>query len=141
MLFLDSSSLVKLFSVEPGSDETRASAQSAELVAASRITYAECRAAIARGSAERRITAAEALHARQSFERIWAEVAVIELDGAVSVAAADLADRHGLRGMDAIQLASALWTRDSAERPIAFATWDDRLRRAAREEGLSLLPA
>ncbi|MDP9265910.1 MAG: type II toxin-antitoxin system VapC family toxin [Chloroflexota bacterium] len=124
--------------MEPGGEEARSSAESADLLSASRIAYAECRAAIAR--AGQRMSRSEALYGRQTFERIWAEMAIIELDAALSVVAGDLAERHALRGMDAIHLASALWMRDAAERALVFAAWDDRLRAAARGEGLALLP-
>lgn len=56
---------------------------------------------------------------------------VVELTRAVVAPSARLIARHGLRGYDAVQLCSALWT----GRPW-FSCFDLRLRVAARAEGL-----
>ena len=62
---------------------------------------------------------------------------VVELD---EVRAADLVFKHGLRGLDAIQLAGALSTREQAGgETFAFASFGLALNRAARSEGLTVL--
>lgn len=53
--------------------------------------------------------------------------------------AGDIAERHGIRGADAVHLATAMRLRERDE-PILFATWDVRLRAAAKREGLRTLP-
>ncbi|MFI5266354.1 MAG: type II toxin-antitoxin system VapC family toxin [Chloroflexota bacterium] len=60
------------------------------------------------------------------------------VDEALIRTAADLALRHGLRGYDAVQLASAIST--AARGPMTLATWDRHLSRAAKAEGLSVFP-
>jgi len=60
---------------------------------------------------------------------------VIELDGALAQSAGELAEAHGLRAGDAVQLASALLSRA----PV-LATWDVALARAATEAGLAVAP-
>lgn len=69
-----------------------------------------------------------------SLQREWDAVEAIDLDGSTSAQAASLAVRHGLRGMDAVQLASAVLLADVE--PVVV-TWDTALRRAAQAEGLA----
>lgn len=47
--------------------------------------------------------------------------------------------RHPLRAGDAIQLASALLLRRELAEPVTFAAYDDRLKAAARAEGLTVV--
>ena len=63
----------------------------------------------------------------------WVSVTTPDVDGVTSRRAGELAGRHGLRGMDAVHLASAMLL--AAADPI-FVTWDSDLRVAARAEGL-----
>ena len=60
---------------------------------------------------------------------------MIELDPALARSAGELAEVHGLRAGDAVQLASALLSRA----PV-LATWDAELRHAALEAGLAVAP-
>ncbi len=69
------------------------------------------------------------------LQREWDAVEALGVDGLTSDEAASLAVRHGLRGMDAIHLASAVLLVDVA--PIVV-TWDTSLRRAAETEGLAV---
>jgi predicted nucleic acid-binding protein len=74
------------------------------------------------------------------LERFQSESAfftVVEVDLRVAEDAAGLAISGGLRSLQAIHLAAALSLPSEA---LAFATWDRRLHRAAREGGLTLLP-
>ncbi|GBC95061.1 hypothetical protein HRbin16_00848 [bacterium HR16] len=56
--------------------------------------------------------------------------------------AMELAERHGLRGYDAIQLASALAVQQEltyyGAEPLVFVSADDELNRAAQAEGLRI---
>ncbi len=65
----------------------------------------------------------------------WEAVEAVVVDETIASAAGPLAVRHGLRGMDAIHLASALLVADA--RPVVV-TWDVELRRAASAEGLAV---
>ena len=50
--------------------------------------------------------------------------------------AGELAEEHSLRGYDAVNLASALATGDTA----TVISWDQNLRRGAIESGLAVAP-
>jgi len=60
---------------------------------------------------------------------------VVDLTAEVLSEAARLIERHGLRGLGAIPLCSALWIGQPS-----FACFDERLRDAAAAEGLRLAP-
>ncbi|HEV2250645.1 MAG TPA: type II toxin-antitoxin system VapC family toxin [Candidatus Limnocylindria bacterium] len=133
ILYLDTSALVKLVVQEPGSDAVDRLAAAAEYAVSSVIAYAECRSAIARAAKAERVDAATAV---RSLDRVWDAVQTLDVDLRLSARAGALAGRHLLRGVDALHLASAL---DIAtpEIPVAFATFDRGLARAARAERLS----
>lgn len=66
---------------------------------------------------------------------------VVPVSEAVVERSLDCVRRHRLRGADAIQLATALVTREADPAAGAMAVFDRRLRTAAGAEGLTLLPA
>jgi uncharacterized protein len=67
----------------------------------------------------------------------WPAFGVIEVDQQLVERAAELALRHELRSLDALHLASALVL---PQDDLTVAVWDARLHRAARAEGLELVP-
>jgi predicted nucleic acid-binding protein len=71
-------------------------------------------------------------------EADWPSFDVIEVDRALAEHAAKLALAAELRSLDALHLAAALVL---APEDLTLATWDTRLHRAAREQGLRTLPA
>ncbi len=52
--------------------------------------------------------------------------------------AAALADKHLIKSLDALQLASAVTLRDRVADSLLFSSWDDQLNSAAAAEGLAL---
>jgi predicted nucleic acid-binding protein len=133
-VYLDSSSFVKLYVEEPGSPEVRRIAASASLLATSSVAYPEIRAALARRRRERSLRAADVLRARAAFERDWGRVVAITVSDGLCQEAGELAERHALRGFDAIHLASfaELLRGLQGEDDVEFSSFDDRLNRAAR---------
>jgi predicted nucleic acid-binding protein len=61
---------------------------------------------------------------------------VLGVDLELAGEAGRLAEEHGLRGYDAVHLASALALKETT-----MVTWDGDLRAAAAREGLDLAPA
>jgi uncharacterized protein len=66
--------------------------------------------------------------------------AIVALAGAILEQAAELVAVHDLRASDAVQLACALSARAAEPELTDFACFDARLRRAAAERGLRLVP-
>ncbi len=136
ILYLDTSSLLKLFIGEPDSDAVRTLVNGAESSVTSRVAYAESRAALARAKSQQRLDDTSYIAALREFENRWDSMMVIELTGPNTRHAGDLAERHLLRGFDAIHLAAALVVRSRAPGPTAFSSADSQLRAAALKEGL-----
>lgn len=136
ILYLDTSSLIKLYVSEEGSAQVWQLVEASGLVATSVVAYAEARAALARHRRDRGITALEFERAKSDFERDWPNYLRIELTEPRYRHAGDLAERHGLRGFDSLHLASFLSLHPlSAEgEALIFSSFDERLNRAARAE-------
>jgi len=131
---------VKLLITEVGSDQVESAAAAARSLASSRIAQVESRAALARAHALGRLSAADRRRSLDILGRIWRDLQVSEFDEALSEDAGALVERHVLRGMDAIHLASALDLRRATSEPLGFATFDARLAAAAAREGLTVVP-
>jgi uncharacterized protein len=137
ILYADASSLIKLCVQEPGSTEVAASVTGARLVATSVIGYVEVRAALARARRTGRLAAAQFQQAVGAFEEFWPSLAAVDVSTVVISAAASLAEKHGLRTIDAVHLASALLVQDRSREPVSLSAWDNDLVAAAAGEGLS----
>lgn len=135
--YLDSSALVKMIVPEPGTGLVRGVWNRASERAASTVGYTELRAAAAAANRAGRIPARDVAQLPVNIDQVWSRVAVVAIDERLVRDASMLAERHGLRALDAIHLGSALRI---ASGPTAFVAFDTRLREAAAAEGLTVLP-
>lgn len=141
MLYLDTSSLAKLYVHEPGTDQVRGLVDDATVVATSRIAYAELRAALARRRRERTLTPRDFVAAKRAFEADWPRLVTIEVTAAICHDAGDLAEQYRLRGFDSVHLASfAEVLQGAREIDVRFSSFDDRLNRAARRLARGVSP-
>lgn len=109
-----------------------------DTVVASALARVEARAALARARRGRRLAARREREVWDRFGRMWETAAVVEVDPTLLAIATDLAAKHGLRGYDAVQLASGLRASDvTGDR--GFACLDAELNGAASAEGLTCL--
>jgi len=132
-LYLDTSSLVKLYVAEPGSDAVRRLVTQATVVATSGIAYPETRAALARRRRERALSPAAFATARRAFDEDWSRYLAVDVSASICRAAGDLTERHRLRGYDSVHLASYLEiVRRAGAAETRFSSYDERLNRAAR---------
>ena len=139
-LYLDTSALVKLYIDDEGSSTCRQAVVDARLVATSVVAYVEARAALARRRRERALSPSAHRGIIRSLDRDWGRYLRIEASEALIHEAASLAERHRLRGYDAIHLASAILLKNRLAEPVAFSSWDVALEAAARREGLGQIP-
>ena len=135
ILYLDTSALVKLYVDEPGRPAVTGQVDAAVAVATARVTYAEARAAFARKRREGGLDGKGLRQVVERFDGEWAAYTVIDVSEPLVRRAGSLAERHGLRGYDAVQLAAAIELRREGG-AVSFACFDDRLRHAARREKL-----
>jgi predicted nucleic acid-binding protein len=133
IVYLDTSSLVKLFVQESGSDQVHSLIAGAETTATSVIAYTEARSAFARRGREGALTKAEYELVRAAFDLKWANLLALDVTQAIARHAADLAELHGLRAFDGLHLAS--YRSIVAEAPdevVRFSSFDTKLSAAAR---------
>ncbi|MBI5480986.1 MAG: type II toxin-antitoxin system VapC family toxin [Deltaproteobacteria bacterium] len=136
ILYLDTSALVKLYVREAGAARVKTRVGQAPVVATSRVAYPEARAAFARRHHEGALAAADLARIAGDLDRDFGALAVIELAESLARSAGDLAERHALRGFDAIHLASALELGRLVGEPPLFLAFDARLAAAAALAGL-----
>ena len=132
-LYLDTSSLVKLYVAEPASDAVRRLVDQAAIVATSGIAYPETRAALARRRRERALSPTAYRIAARAFEDDWPRYLVVDVSAAICREAGNLAERYRLRGYDSVHLACYLEiARRAGVEATQFSSFDERLNRAAR---------
>jgi predicted nucleic acid-binding protein len=133
-LYCDTSSLVKLYVSEPGSDDVRALVAEAAVVASSSIAYPEVRATLGRLRRERLLPPAAFTQVKREFEADWPSIAVVGLDDRQVRRAGELAERYGLRALDGIHLAAFVSILERAgDDDVQFTSFDDRLVKAAKK--------
>jgi predicted nucleic acid-binding protein len=110
----------------------------AEAVASSQLIYPEARAAAAAAQRNGRIDTRTLRAAVRTIDELSRELDVIGLDDTLARAAGELAERHALRGNDAVHLASATAIDDP---DLVIATWDRALASAALAKNRTVAPA
>lgn len=137
ILYLDTSSLLKRYVREPGSDDVGSWVENAEVVATSRATLAESAAALSRRPRASGLSRSGCRDALADLRRDWPHCLTVDID---EQRAADLAWRRRLRGSDAVQLAAALTVQELAEpETLLFSSFDAELNASARAEGLTVI--
>ena len=133
-LYLDTSSVVKLYVTEAGSDVVRQLVGDASVVVTSVVAYAETRAALARLRREGVLTASKWTAAKREFDEEWPTYLTLEATDSLCRVAGELAEKYHLRGFDSIHLASfAEVSRRAATDDTRFSSFDDRLNQAAKK--------
>jgi uncharacterized protein len=135
-LYLDTSNLVKLYVNEPDADAIQQLVDRADVVVTSVLAYAESRATFARRRREKLMTGSELSIAVQQLDADWPRFVVFALGDELARAAGRLSDAHGVRGCDAVHLASFADLLASCDDPdVRFSCADDRLVKAAKALG------
>ncbi len=133
-LYFDTSSLVKLYVEEVGSDKVRALAERAGSWATSVVAFAETRASLARMRRDKKLTPAQHAEAKRGFIEDWQKFVTVNVTDDLARTAGDLAEKHGLRGFDSIHLATFVHVLERSEDDeVEFSSFDERLSAAARK--------
>ena len=138
IVYFDASAFVKLVVEEDGSDLAAALWDGCDAALSSRLAYPEVCAALAAAGRNRQIDEGDLRSAQRSWKGFWAATRPVELTERVGRRAGVLARAHGLRGADAVHLASALAIGDPE---IVVAVWDEHLAAGADAERLRIAPA
>lgn len=136
--YFETSALVKLLIAEPETPDAEVLWDETAGLVTSRLTYPECRAALAAATRAGRLTRSALRAAKAELERRWRQFVRVEVGESVARAAGDLAERHALRAYDAVHLASALEAGRGGA--LLFVSFDQTLMGAARRSGLAVAP-
>jgi predicted nucleic acid-binding protein len=144
--YFDTSALVPLLISEPTSVACGQLWTDAERVVSVPILYTEARAALARAERSRRLTRADHNLAIHQLDLIFDDIFLVDVSVDLVRLGGHLAQRHGLRGFDAVHLAGGVLSgvddpsdaTANANDEFVFATGDKNLASAAREAGLAV---
>jgi predicted nucleic acid-binding protein len=139
IVYLDTSSLVKLYVEEAGSAIVRDVTQKASVIATSKIAYAEARAAFARKQRDDGFSITALRKIVEDLNRDWESYFIIEVTDGLIRSAGDIAEKYLLRGFDSIHLASAVSLKGKIKGEVYFSSADSKLNRAAGKEGIKVL--
>jgi predicted nucleic acid-binding protein len=130
-VYLDTSSLVKLFVEEAGSEEVRAHVRGA-VIATSVVAYPEARATFARRRREGYFSPSALGAVKRALDAAWPTYAVLDVTSDVAQHAGELAERYRLRGFDSVHLASFdVLSRQRGFDAVQFSSFDAMLNQAA----------
>jgi predicted nucleic acid-binding protein len=141
ILYLDASALIKRYIAERGTELVGNAIAAAAATGTSVICRAEIAAALAKAVRMNVVAAEDASAALQVFRGEWPRLVRVQVTEALIDQADLLAWELGLRGYDAVHLASALLWRDAMGEDVTFAAFDRRLWVAAGQRGLLHYPA
>ena len=139
-LYLDTSALIKRYIREQGTDEVNLWVAEAEITATSIITIAEANAALARAARMKNISHQTGEAAGRLLREQWPRTIKTPITERTVARAAELAWALGLRGYNAVHLASAELWQISLGIPVRLVTYDNQLAVGARQLGLDVLP-
>jgi uncharacterized protein len=137
ILYLDTSSLVKLYVTELHSALVKKWVENAEIIATCRIAYPETISAFNKHFRMGDLAKHDYDLLLKSFSAEWPLYAAIDFD---EIEAGHLCDKYGLRGFDAVHLSAAVLLRTSGkDHSLAFSSFDQKLNDAAAKEKMKVL--
>ncbi len=119
---------------EPGSERAGALWDEATRVVSARLVYPEARAALAAAQTDGRISAAGLRRAVGDLGQLVDQLDIVELTEELALRAGQLAEAHGLRGYDAVHVATA---EELASDELVVVAGDAAMLRACGELGFA----
>jgi hypothetical protein len=132
--YFDTSAVIPLLVDEPGSATAGRLWDEADHVVSVSLGYAEARAALAQAHRLRRLSATGLRRSVADLGELYSQIDRVAVSDDLVRRAGDLAERHALRGYDAVHLAAGLVVADAET---VFVSGDHALRRAAHAAGLA----
>lgn len=137
IVYLDTSSLVKLYVHEAHTALVKKWVEEAEIVATCRIAFPETMSAISRRFRQGDLTERQHDTLVAKFSNEWGRFAAVDFD---ELEAGRLVNLYGLRGFDAVHLSAATLLKASqSDVWLAFSSFDEKLNDAASSEGFTIL--
>ncbi len=136
ILYLDTSSLVKLYVEEVHAVTVRAWVEEADLIATCRVALPETISAFHRRFRSGDFSKLDYENLNAGFTEDWRKYVVLDFD---ELEAGLLVRKYSLRGFDAVHLSSAKMMRQDADLALFFSSFDEKLNNAAAAEGFQVL--
>lgn len=133
--YFETSALLPLIIEEPGSLPAARLWDAAQYVVSVRLVYAEARAALAQAARLGGLPPKRLPGAVSTLDGLYTQLDLVDADDRLVRRAGDLAERHSLRGYDAIHLAGA---ERLGEETAVLVAGDRQLCAAAYELGLAV---
>jgi predicted nucleic acid-binding protein len=140
ILYLDSSAIVKQYVTEVGSPEVQDAVAQSEVNGTSVTSHAEVTAAFQKAVRVGALREEDARAIRRNFDRRWPDLVRTRVTERLIRHASILAWTYGLRGYDAVHLASAAAWQQALGRAVTVASFDRALWMAARKIALAPFP-
>lgn len=140
IIYFDTSALVKKYVLEPGSDQIGSHYARAEMVGTALITSPEMASALSRAVRMDKITADEASQSWRAFTKDYDMMYLVDISQPLISRTSTLVWEYGLRGYEAVHLASYLIWKEALGEEISLATFDVELWQAARRLDIEVLP-
>ena len=140
-VYLDASALVKRYVAETGSREVEQLVAHAGSLATGLLSRVEVPVALAKAARVGWLDRGKAVTSLQSFQVQWPDYMCVQTTEALMALADRLAWDLGLRGYDAVHLASAVMWQQALGESVTLATYDRQLWDAAPTAGLTAWPA
>jgi len=141
IVYLDTSALVKRFVQENKTQEVNQLIQQADIAGSSSLTQVEMASALTKAVRLTWVPARDAENAWQDFVLQWPDFVRTPVSNIIIERASQLAWKYGLRGYDALHLATALIWQESMETNVTLATFDHELWLAGKKAGIDPWPA
>lgn len=135
-LYIDTSSLAKLYFEEEDSNLIQKELTHTETVYSSVITYPEICSAFARRRKEGHFELRDYKKSVALFEEHWQKISKMPVTIEIALAAGHLSQKHSIKGMDSVHLATACLLRDELREDIRFLSSDLKQLQAASKEDL-----
>ncbi len=133
--YFDTSAIVPLLIMEPGTARSRELWLAADRVVSVRLAHVEARAALAHAARSGRITSDHLRRSTRALAGLLDQLDLADVDALLVRRAADLAELRALRAYDAVHLAAA---NQLGTDEVVFVAGDRALLAAAQAVGLSV---
>lgn len=139
ILYLDTSSLVKLYVEEKGAEKIKKIVTLANSIITSTLSYVEAKAAFSRKKREGGIRKKDYHRVIERFTDEWEGYYHIEVTREIYKSAGALAESYALKAYDAVHLASYQYIKSKLETDIMFSSFDNKLNKIVRAEENEIL--
>ncbi len=140
IVYVDTSALVKRYVRESGTEDVTALLDRADVVGAVVLANVEMASTLSKAIRQGWVDQDAARSAWQDFIRHWPSFARLLITPSLVEMASRLAWEHGLRGYDAVHLASAIIWQETLDTQVTLATYDRELWLAGQKAGLNAWP-